>query len=153
MTPDLDRARIKLKPKRPPKKKWVFLLKRSKKWAEFSLGVNRRIKMNDLESGQLLCVRCNDLPWKPSTFAAGVFVKDVAVTSGLEMQIVRFEPGARLPLHTHECPEFIYVLEGELILGGQHLGRGWASVASVGSVHSDVHSETGCVFVLVDRPL
>jgi hypothetical protein len=26
-------------------------------------------------------------------------------------------------------------------------------VASVGSVHSDVHSETGCVFVLVDRPL
>jgi hypothetical protein len=26
-------------------------------------------------------------------------------------------------------------------------------VASVGSVHADVHSETGCVFVLVDRPL
>ena len=91
--------------------------------------------MNDLESGQLLCVRCDDLPWKPSTFAAGVFVKDVAVTDGLEMQIVRLEPGARLPLHTHECPEFIYVLEGELILGGQHLRRGWASVASIGSVH------------------
>ena len=109
--------------------------------------------MNALESGQLLCVRCDDLQWKPSTFAAGVFVKDVAVTGGLEMQIVRFEPGARLPFHTHECPEFIYVLEGELILGGQHLCRGWASVASVGSVHSDVHSETGCVFVLVDRPL
>jgi hypothetical protein len=26
-------------------------------------------------------------------------------------------------------------------------------VASVGSVHSDVRSESGCVFVLVDRPL
>jgi hypothetical protein len=26
-------------------------------------------------------------------------------------------------------------------------------VASVESVHSDVHSESGCVFVLVDRPL
>jgi hypothetical protein len=26
-------------------------------------------------------------------------------------------------------------------------------VASVESVHSDVHSEKGCVFVLVDRPL
>jgi hypothetical protein len=26
-------------------------------------------------------------------------------------------------------------------------------VASVGSVHSDIHSETGCVLVLVDRPL
>jgi anti-sigma factor ChrR (cupin superfamily) len=109
--------------------------------------------MNDLESGQFRVFRGDDLPWKASTFAAGVFVKDVAVTNGLEMQIVRFEPGARLPLHTHECPEFIYVLEGELILAGQHLSRGWASVASVGSVHSDAHSETGCVFVLVDRPL
>jgi quercetin dioxygenase-like cupin family protein len=109
--------------------------------------------MNVLNSGQLLCVRCDDLPWKPSTLAPGVFVKDVAVTDGLEMQIVRLEPGARLPLHTHECPEFIYVVEGELILEGHRLTQGWASVASVGSVHSDVHSETGCVFVLVDRPL
>jgi len=109
--------------------------------------------MNTLKTGQLQCVRCGDLPWKPSSFFTGVFVKDVAITDGLEMQIVRLEAGARLPVHTHEGPEFIYVLEGELILGGQHLSQGWASVASVGSVHSDVHSESGCVFVLVDRPL
>ena len=109
--------------------------------------------MKVLKSGELLCVRCNDLSWKPSTLAPGVFVKDVAVTDGLEMQIVRLEPGAQIPLHTHECPEFIYVLEGELILEGRHLSQGWASVASVESVHSHVHSETGCVFVLVDRPL
>ena len=80
--------------------------------------------MNVLNSGQLLCVRCDDLPWKPSILAAGVFVKDVAVTDGLEMQIVRLEPGARLPLHTHECPEFIYVLEGELIFGGSTCASG-----------------------------
>src|ERR1700753_676375 len=98
--------------------------------------------MNVLNSGQLLCVCCDELPWKPSTFAAGLLVKDVAVTNGLEMQIVRLEPGARIPIHTHECPEFIYVLEGELIIGGKRLGPGSASVASVGSVHSDVHSET-----------
>ncbi|MDQ2948904.1 MAG: cupin domain-containing protein [Acidobacteriota bacterium] len=107
--------------------------------------------MNDLDPGQLLCVQCDELSWKASTFAAGLFVKDIAVTDGLEMQIVRFEPGARLPVHRHECPEFIYVLEGELILGGERLGPGAASVASKGSVHSDVHSETGCVFVLIDR--
>ena len=101
--------------------------------------------MNVLKSGQLLCLRCDDLPWKPSTFAPKVFVKDVAVTDGLEMQIVRLEPDARLPLHTHECPEFIYVLEGELILGGSRLSQGWASVASVGSVHSDVRSDGLCL--------
>ncbi len=109
--------------------------------------------MNDLEPGQLFYANCDDLPWKPSTFAAKVFVKDVAVTGGLEMQIVRLEPAARLPVHTHELPEFIYVLEGELLLGGQRLRSGCVSVASVGSVHSDVHSETGSVFVLVDRPV
>jgi len=109
--------------------------------------------MTQLEHGKHLTLSCDALPWKPSTFAAGVFVKDVAVTGGLEMQIVRFEPGARLPLHEHECPEFIYVLEGELIIAGQYLGRGWASVASQGSVHADVHSDSGCTFVLVDRPL
>jgi anti-sigma factor ChrR (cupin superfamily) len=109
--------------------------------------------MSELDRTELLCVRCDDLPWKPSTFAPGLFVKDVAVTGGLEMQILRFEPGTRLPLHEHECPEFIYVLEGELVVAGQRLGPGWASVASVGSVHADVHSDTGCVLVLVDRPL
>ncbi len=109
--------------------------------------------MDILKSGQLVCVECGDLPWKPSTFAYGVFVKDVAVADGLEMQVVRLEPGAQIPLHIHECPEFIYVLEGELMIGAHRLRRGWASVASVGSVHSDVQSETGCVFLLVDRPV
>ena len=91
------------------------------------------------------------LPWRPSTFAANVHVKDVAITEGWEMQIVRFEPGARFPLHTHERPEFIYVLEGELVQGGRRLGPGWASISTTGTVDEDVHSEKGCVFVLVDR--
>jgi len=101
----------------------------------------------------LLCVDCDDLAWKPSTFAKGLFVKDVAVTDGLEMQVLRFEPGTMLPRHAHECPEFIYILEGELIIGEQRMTAGWASVASTGSVHEDVRSETGCIVVLVDRPL
>ena len=83
--------------------------------------------------------------------AAGVFVKDIAITAGWGMQIVRFEPGARFPVHTHEQPEFLFILEGELRQAGQRLGPGWASVASPGSVDADVYSETGCTFVLVDR--
>ena len=109
--------------------------------------------MTQLVHGTRLTLCCDDLSWKASTFAAGVFVKDVALTGGLEMQLVRFDAGARLPLHEHELPEFIYVLDGELSIAGQQLRRGWASVASPGSVHTDVHSDTGCTFVLVDRPL
>ena len=65
-----------------------------------------------------------DLPWRPSTVVSGVFVKDIAVTDRWEMQLVRCEAGAR---------------------------PGWASVAGAGTIDEDVHSETGCVFVLVDH--
>jgi hypothetical protein len=58
---------------------------------------------------------------------------------------------ARFPRHTHERPEFVFVHEGELVQAGRRLGPGWASVASTGTVDDDVHSETGCVFVLVDH--
>ena len=109
--------------------------------------------MKEIKAGDSLSVNCADIPWKPSTWAEKVFVKDVAVAGGFEMQMLRLEAGAHLPLHTHELPEFIYLLEGELIVGGQRLSEGWASIAGVGSIHSDVHSDTGCVFLLVDRPV
>ena len=83
--------------------------------------------------------------------ASGVFVKDIAVTDAWEMQIVRVEPGARCPAHTHEGPEFLFILEGELVRGGCRMGPGWASVARAGTIDENVYSETGCVFVLVDR--
>jgi anti-sigma factor ChrR (cupin superfamily) len=107
--------------------------------------------MSVLEHGSFRSVRVDDLPWRPSVVASGVFVKDIAVTDGWEMQIVRFEPGARFPIHTHESPEFLFILEGELAQAGRRMGPGWASVATAGSVDGDVHSDTGCVFVLVDR--
>jgi len=59
--------------------------------------------------------------------------------------------GRPFPPLTHVRPEFVFILEGELIQAGRRLGPGWASVASAGTVDDDVHSETGCVFVLVDR--
>ena len=103
------------------------------------------------ERGFFRSVRVDDLPWRPSTMASRVFVKDIAVTDGWEMQIVRFEPGARFPVHTHESPEFLFILEGELVQAGRRLGPGWASVAGAGTIDDDVYSETGCVFILVDR--
>lgn len=107
--------------------------------------------MSVLERGSFRSVKVDDLPWRPSTMASGVFVRDIAVTDGWEMQVVRFEPGARIPAHPHVSPEFLFILEGELVQAGRRMGPGWASVASAGTIDEDVYSETGCVFVLVDR--
>jgi anti-sigma factor ChrR (cupin superfamily) len=115
------------------------------------LGAAKEKTMSMLEHGSFRSVKVDDLPWRPSAMASGVFVKDIAVTDGWEMQIVRFEPGARFPLHTHENPEFLFILEGELVQAGCRMGPGWASVSSAGTIDEDVYSEAGCVFVVVDR--
>ena len=103
-------------------------------------------------SGYRRAVNIDEVAWQPSRMTAGVQVKDVALTDGLELQIVRVEPGAGFPRHAHDSPEFIYILEGELVQNGRRLGRGWASVSGAGTVDEDVHSDTGCTFLLVDRP-
>jgi putative transcriptional regulator len=109
--------------------------------------------MIELPQGELFSANCADVPWQASALTAGLSVKNIAVAGGLEMQLVRMDPGARIPPHTHELPEFIYVLEGELRVAGKALAPGWASIAAPGSQHLDVHSPDGCTFLLVDRPL
>jgi anti-sigma factor ChrR (cupin superfamily) len=91
----------------------------------------------------------NNVPWRKSTFAEGIEVKDLGTADGRSMQLVRFAPGASFPLHRHEGPEFIYLLEGVAIQEGQRLSAGWAAVAAMGTTDSNFHSPTGCVFLTV----
>jgi len=98
---------------------------------------------------QLAFTEAGTKPFRPSTLAANVCVKDLGSADGYAMQLVRFEAGAVFPPHSHRGPEFIYILEGELIQHGRRLGPGWASVARAGSVDDDVRSEQGCTFLTV----
>lgn len=91
----------------------------------------------------------NAIPWRKSTFAEGIEVKDLGTSDGRSMQLVRFAPGAAFPLHRHEGPEFIYLLEGNAIQEGQPLSAGWTAVAAMGTLDSNFHSPTGCVFLTV----
>lgn len=109
--------------------------------------------MKTLDRGEIYFQKPDDLEWKPSMFAKGLSVKDIAIAGGLEMQFVRMEAGAVIPLHTHELPEFIYVLEGELMIAGRKLNAGCVSIAAPGSEHIDVHTINGCTFLLVDKPV
>jgi uncharacterized RmlC-like cupin family protein len=68
------------------------------------------------------------LAWRPSRVAAGVTVEDIATSDGWQRQIVCCAPGARFAAHTHQQPEFVFVLEGERVRAGRRLGPGWASV-------------------------
>jgi anti-sigma factor ChrR (cupin superfamily) len=94
-------------------------------------------------------VDSNSIPWRKSTFAAGVEIKDLGSSDGQSMQLVRFEPGTSFPIHTHSGPEFIFLLEGEAVQEGQRLLPGWAATAATGTVDTNYGSPTGCVFLTV----
>ncbi len=119
-------------------------------------GVYNFIKIKNmkiLDRGEIFFQQPDEMVWKPSTFAKGLSVKDIAIAGELEMQFVRMEAGAKIPVHTHELPEFIYILQGELIIAGQVLNAGCVSIAAPGSEHLDVHTIHGCTFLLVDKPV
>ena len=94
-------------------------------------------------------INANNVPWRKSSFAPGIEVKDLGSADGRSMQLVRFAAGASFPLHRHEGPEFIYLLEGVAIQEGESLSAGWAAVAALGTTDSNFHSPAGCVFLTV----
>jgi len=105
--------------------------------------------LSEETSDGFLFVNTEQVAWRPSTFAPRVHVKDLGSFNGRFMQLVRYEPWASFPVHQHLGPEFIYVLEGELIQHGRRLGPGWAAIAAAGTTDTDVRTESGCTFLIV----
>lgn len=69
----------------------------------------------DLPASASRAVNVAALPWHPTPFPGveqKILLRDE--TRGLVTALVRFAPGARLPLHEHTDVEQTYVLEGSL---------------------------------------
>lgn len=100
-------------------------------------------------------VRSNEAPWQPlnEPDVVGVWVKVLrfdAAAGRAPTILLKFEPGARYPGHNHPGGEEIFVLEGEIHLGRDHLRAGDYLYTAPNNKHA-VYSETGCV-VLVNVP-
>ena len=96
-----------------------------------------------------IAANASESPWRPSTFAKGVSVKDLGSVNGQSMQLVRFDPGATFPWHRHAGPEFVYVIEGDVTQRGVRLGQGWAGVSAKDTEEDDFMSETGAIFLTI----
>ncbi|MDX6444597.1 MAG: hypothetical protein QOH71_1671 [Blastocatellia bacterium] len=100
-------------------------------------------------------VRSEQVEWKPllEPGLAGVFVKVLRFdkeTRRAPTILLKFEAGATYPAHDHPGGEEIFVIEGDLKLGKDHLYAGDYLYTSPNGKHA-VRSETGCV-VLVNVP-
>ncbi len=98
-------------------------------------------------------VRSREVEWQPldEPGVSGVYVKVLRVdgaTGRAPTILLRFEPGATYPPHNHPGGEEIFVLEGDVRLGKDHLRAGDYLYTAPNNKHG-VSSETGCVLLLV----
>jgi anti-sigma factor ChrR (cupin superfamily) len=100
-------------------------------------------------------VRSDQIEWKPLAEAGvtGVFVKVLRFdreTRRAPTILLKFEPVATYPAHDHPGGEELFVIEGDLKLGKDHLYSGDYLYTSPHGKHA-ARSEKGCV-VLVRVP-
>lgn len=68
--------------------------------------------------------------------------------TGPAAALLRYAPGAQVPMHLHPGTELILVLEGELVDDAGIHPAGTLEVCPPGSQHT-LSSETGCVFLVI----
>ena len=91
-------------------------------------------------------------PWQ-ETEAAGFLVKPIFAdaASGAETMLMRIEPGAFFPSHSHDRLEEIYVVEGDFYDDTCTYGPGQYCQRAVGASHT-AGSRQGCIVLLIYRP-
>jgi len=91
----------------------------------------------------------------PHALVAGVTMRPL-FGEGAMLNLLEFEPGARVPPHDHPHEQLGYVIEGELVLaidGVEHrLGPG-AAYAIPGGVEHGAWSEVPCLVLDVFQPV
>jgi len=100
-------------------------------------------------------VHSAQIDWQPLSEpgVSGVFLKVLRFdkeTRRAPTILLKFDPGATYPAHNHPGGEEVFVLEGDLKLGKDHLYTGDYLYTSPNGRHA-VRSEGGCV-VLVNVP-
>jgi anti-sigma factor ChrR (cupin superfamily) len=75
-------------------------------------------------------------------------------SQGPSAVLLRYEPGARVPRHSHAGYEHVYILVGEQTDERGSYGTGTLVVNPPHSRHDEVHSATGCVVLVIrERPV
>ena len=94
-------------------------------------------------------VRAGEGDWR--TLVPGVSAKRLYEESaaGSVALLVRMEPGAKYPPHSHAGVEHCYVLQGDLHFGDLVLHAGDYQAARASTDHRESHTVDGCIVLIV----
>lgn len=100
-------------------------------------------------------LRGEDGDWTPVPHSTGVYRRRLFLhpTTGDETVLVRMDPGGKFPAHPHLGVEQLYVISGELTFDDHTLYAGDYEAASAGHHHAAATTKTGCMILVVHRPL
>jgi quercetin dioxygenase-like cupin family protein len=95
-----------------------------------------------------MMVRGSATEWKASK-VAGVSVKVLRrdTETGASTALVRLEAGAKFPAHDHPAGEEVFVIEGDVQIGGERLRAGDYLYTPPSGKHA-ASSDGGCVFLV-----
>jgi anti-sigma factor ChrR (cupin superfamily) len=100
-------------------------------------------------------VRSNEIEWESLTSidegdVEGVYVKSLMFDDETQRSptiLLKFEAGASYPLHTHPGGEEVFVLEGDIHLGKDHLQAGDYLFTAPDNLHA-ARTDGGCIVFL-----
>jgi anti-sigma factor ChrR (cupin superfamily) len=93
------------------------------------------------------------LPWTPFRDGIDIYRLHGDGMSGPATALLRFHPGARVPLHEHTGYEHILVLAGSQVDENRRVAAGTLIVNPPQTRHS-ILSETGCIVLAIyERPV
>jgi len=102
-----------------------------------------------------IVTRSNEVEWKPLIEAGvnteGIFVKTLRFDSESKRAptfLLKFDAGASYPNHRHPKGEEVFVLEGEVRFGPDHLQAGDYLYTPPDAMHP-VYSKSGCVLFFI----
>lgn len=107
------------------------------------------------QTNQNQLVKSSEIEWKSLTDineddVAGVYVKSLLFDDETERSptiLLKFDAGAKYALHDHPDGEEIFVLEGDIHVGKDHLHTGDYLFTAPNNLHA-VRTDGGCVVLL-----
>jgi anti-sigma factor ChrR (cupin superfamily) len=109
-----------------------------------------RLKGASSEEPGVRTVTASDGRWEAGS-TDSVLVKRLGggVEEGRVVLLLQLAPGAQFPSHSHVASEELFVVDGDVLVGGRRLGPGDFQQAQPGTVHPPLRSLQGCRLLLV----
>lgn len=98
-------------------------------------------------------IHASEILWRPGQGAGTQYARfliDDTNASSPSVILSKFDPGTRVPAHTHDTNYFEYIIEGEQTVGKKRFGVGDVRIARAGTGYGPITvGPQGCTVLIV----